>query len=65
MKTPVRFQSRLLLRRSYQPARSRPRPLGVTFRRAPRFVVQVAERPENAVPLAGADDSGETLSQSV
>ena len=32
MKTPIRYQSRLLIRRSYKPARIARRRLGITFR---------------------------------
>jgi len=51
MKTIIRFQSRLLVRRSYKPARSGRRNLGVTFRPAPRFVVRITEHPARASPL--------------
>ena len=44
MKTPVRFQSRLLTRRSYKPARASRRSLGITFRPTQSIVVPVTER---------------------
>ncbi len=43
MKTPIRFQSRLLIRRSYKPGRFNRRALGITFRPTARFAVKVAE----------------------
>jgi hypothetical protein len=61
MKTPIRFQSRLLIRRSYKPGRFNRRALGVTFRPVPRFEVKVAQRKEPAKPEAAG---GETLAQS-
>ena len=43
MKTPVRFQSQLLVRRSYRPERIRRRTLPVTFRPADRFVLSITD----------------------
>jgi hypothetical protein len=62
MKTPIRFQSRLLLRRSYKPVRKRRRNLGVAFRSAPRFAVKVAEQKAVDTPAA---DNAETFAYSI
>ena len=61
MKTPIRFQSRLLTRRSYKPARTGRRNLGVTFRPAPRFAVKIADN-SRAAPNAA---TAEALSYSI
>ena len=50
MKTPIRFQSRLLIRRSYKPARTQRRALGITFRPARPFGLQVADRNSTGLP---------------
>jgi hypothetical protein len=62
MKNPIRFQSRLLLRRNYQPVRNRRRNLSVTFRPAPRFAVKVAEEKTAASP---ATEIGEAIAYSI
>ena len=54
MKTPIRFQSRLLIRRSYKPARAQWRALNISFRPTPRFVVPVSETDRNKEPAATA-----------
>jgi hypothetical protein len=52
MKTPRRFQSRLLIRPSYKPERHRPRALKVVFRPLQHFDVPILERPAlNLEPL--------------
>jgi hypothetical protein len=55
MKTPVRFQSRLLIRRSYKPGRRNRRALGVTFRPTSAFAVKVNEGKEPAAQSAGGE----------
>jgi hypothetical protein len=62
MKTPIRFESRLLLRRSYKPVRNRRRNLGVTFRPAPRFAARVAEEKTAAGTAA---DNAEAIAYSI
>ena len=52
LKTPVRYQSRLLIRRCYKPDRAQWRPLGVTFRPTQRFVVPVAGDDRKDEPAA-------------
>ncbi|MDB6017992.1 MAG: hypothetical protein JWR19_2481 [Pedosphaera sp.] len=61
MKTPIRFQSRLLLRRSYKPARVNRRALGITFRPASRFDVSIAPR-KNVNPSPPDDADSTSLS---
>jgi hypothetical protein len=43
MKTPLRYQSRLLPRRSYKPGRN-PRRVGVVFRPADGFAILIAKQ---------------------
>ena len=54
MKTPVRFQSRLLTRRSYKPARASRRTIGITFRPTQSVVVPVMERRHAGQSVAAA-----------
>ena len=54
MKTTLRFQSRLLIRRSYKPAHAQRRALNISFRFAPRFGVPVSEADRNEEPAATA-----------
>lgn len=56
MKTPIRFQSRLLVRRSYKPGRINRQTLGVRFRPAPRFTVTVTEQKERDAPGENSPD---------
>jgi len=52
MKPFIRYQSQLLNRRSYKPARLVRRRLGVTFRPERSFALQVAPRIVNQAPAA-------------
>jgi hypothetical protein len=47
MRTPVRYQSLLLLRRSYKPARATRRRLNITFHPARPVAVSISKIPKN------------------
>ena len=55
MRTPIRFQSRLLVRRSYKPGRASRRALGIKFRPAARFTVKIAEQNKTDAPAPDAE----------
>jgi hypothetical protein len=57
MKTPIRFQSRLLIRRSYKPARIFRGARGFTFRPASRAGLGIATANSLTPPLPGADET--------
>ena len=52
VKTPLRFQSQLLLRRSYKPARIRRRTLGITFQPTRPIVVSISNNEINDKPAS-------------
>ena len=56
MKSPIRFQSRLLIRRSYKPDRIARRKLGIAFHPTRPVDVLIAksrhdDRPDSATPV--------------
>jgi hypothetical protein len=55
MKTPIRFQSRLLPRRSYKPQRLNRRRLGITFYPANRCVIKVVGLNAESAPQSDAN----------
>jgi hypothetical protein len=57
MRTPIRFQSRLLVRRSYKPIRGNRRALGIIFRPGSRLAVKITAGKESA-GSPPADDEG-------
>ena len=54
MKPVLRYQSQLLYRRSYKPARSARRSLGITFRPAHTFALKVEPRAVTQAPAYAA-----------
>ncbi len=56
MKSPIRFQSRLLIRRSYKPKRVMRRRLGIAFQPTRPVAVLISksrlnDRPDSATPV--------------
>ncbi len=56
MKSPIRFQSRLLIRRSYKPERITRRRLGIAFQPTRPVAVLISksllnDRPDSATPV--------------
>lgn len=61
MKAPLRFQSQLLVRRSYKPARVKRRAIGIAFQPARPVVVSISTTQTNVTP-ASAPSVDVTLS---